>query len=423
MLTGILSLEDTGQGLSLAEREERDFQQAMAMSLSQDLGQQETGVTSTTTQPNFRRTEDDYSNDWAMTLFNASAHEIVISPDPKDRKRVADEPAFIRPSQEGLYLGGLLTILHSIPAAREALLLRDHTLSNYGHDPQWWNGQSIHLSKVVSVHDTHGLSGDSEDIIHESQRLMAFLDSTERAFCSVDPLARIDSLSTDLDGFASTFLERWKEGAAKAVPGNSYAKIFTSLAYKRALDMYDEPEDQEFSMLDLTVERDHGQTLYDVIDRAMWSDRIGEDLDDVWIERLSDIQTLRIEAADISADKIDAKIPATFYMDRYTGRCRDVSLKFRSRRLQIREDIKQLEVIMRRIATSNASAPKGLTSMAILEKAAAAVPAMYATHSEDMARESERLANELRSISARLEKKLSGVCPHISYATTRVLLF
>lgn len=121
--------------MTLAEQEERELQEAVAMSLNQNLGHQEMGITSSN-QSNFgKATRDHYDEGaWAMTLFNSSAQEIIISPDPADRRRVADEPAFLRPSQDNLYLGGLLTILHSIPLAREALLLRNKVLPKYGHD-------------------------------------------------------------------------------------------------------------------------------------------------------------------------------------------------------------------------------------------------------------------------------------------------
>jgi hypothetical protein len=34
-------------------------------------------------------------------LFNTSSEEVMISPDPEDRKRAEGEPAFIRPNPEG----------------------------------------------------------------------------------------------------------------------------------------------------------------------------------------------------------------------------------------------------------------------------------------------------------------------------------
>ena len=393
-----------------SEREDRDLQQAMAMSLGQDLGDQETGVVTSQQQPNFRRIGDEHyhhdNDDWAMTLFNASAQEIVLSPDPQERKRVDDEPPFLRPSQEGGYLGGIITILHSIPLAREALLLRDHSLSNYGHDAQWWNGQTIHLPRVVSVHDTHGLSGDLEDTIHETQRLMAFLDSTERAFGSVDSLAGIDSLSSDMEGIVTAYLEKWRQAALHAVGGdNPLANVFSSVALKRPFSVEDTPTDHMFSCLDPVVDVEHGQTLYDVLDSAIWPDRVGDELDDVWIEELADVLTIKLDCGDPSEESIDVKVPATFFPDRYMGWCRDISRKCRARRLQIFKDINEVESVMRYLAVA---APPGLRSTQILEKAAAAVPVAYSYYKEDKTRNSEHLVNELKTLTARLENKLNG---------------
>ncbi|BDD59536.1 hypothetical protein MAP00_004735 [Monascus purpureus] len=410
---------DTGKPLTLAEREERELQQAMAMSLNQDIGQQETGIT-TTSQSNFNRaTRDDYDdNEWAMTLFNASSREIIISPDPEDRRRGAGEPAFLRPSQDGLYLGGLLTILHSIPLAREALLLRDHLLPNYGHDQQWWNGQPIQLPKITTIHDTHNLDSELEDTIHESQRLMAFLDSTERAFGSVDSLASFNSITSyDSEGSVGRFLENWQEAASKVAPGNQLTTIFSSIAFKRPLSVYDTPIDKEFFTLDPFVDPDPGQTLYDVLDRTMWADRLGEELDDVWLEHIADVLTIKLEASEPSSKSVGVKVPTIFYADRYMRSCRDISREFRTRRLQIYEDVSNLEILMGRFALARGITQGGLTPREALEKAADTVPLASRKNIANGAGDTlitpeiadkgaQWLVNELRTTSVKIEKKL-----------------
>lgn len=403
--------------MTLAEQEERELQQAVAMSLNQNLGQQETGVTSS--NQNFNRaTRDHYDEgEWAMTLFNSSAHEIIISPDPTDRKRVADEPAFLRPSQDGLHLGGLLTIFHSIPLAREALLYRNRLLSNYGHDSQWWNGQPISLPKIVSLQDTPDGDTDWDDIIYETQRVVAFLDSTTRAFGSVDALASLKSMSIyEPESSTSKFLETWQAAALRADPGNPLATVFSSAAHKRPLSVYDTPHEKEFLRLESYTEPDHDQTLYDVLDRTVWQDRPGEDLDDVWLEHVAEVLTLKLESSD-SDKPVSVKIPAVFYPDRYLSSCREIAREFRTRQLQVKKDLFDLETLTHRLSVTNSIVHRGMTTQETLEKAAVAatafLPKSMAGQASPMTPEAaqadaQRLANDLRSVSEKVEHKLKG---------------
>ncbi|KAL3486714.1 hypothetical protein BJX62DRAFT_214713 [Aspergillus germanicus] len=406
--------ETSGNSLTLAEQEERQLQQAVAMSLNQNLGQQETGVTNSN-QKFGRATRDHYDEGaWAMTLFNSSSREIIISPDPVNRKRQASEPAFIRPSQDGLHLSGLLTILHSIPLAREALLLRNRALSSYGHDAQWWNGQPINLPKVVTIHEAQDGDTDWDDILHEAQRIMAFLDSTTRAFGSADALAGLKSMSTyDAEGSVSRFLEAWQESAVRTEPGNQLTTVFMSMAYKRPLAAYDTPIDKEFYTLEPYVESVHGQTLYDVLDGTMWADSPGEELDDVWLEHIADILVVRLDNTDSEAKAADVKVPATFYPDRYLASCRDISRDYRVQRLEVREDIVRLQHIMDRLSVPKGLA-KGFTSQMVLEKAAdaAAILGPKGTSGDEAVSTAEpgtdvqKLAAELRAFSQKIEGKL-----------------
>ncbi|KAL4806179.1 hypothetical protein BDV18DRAFT_138934 [Aspergillus unguis] len=397
----------SGNNLSLAEQEERQLQQAVAMSLNQNLGQQETGVTSGD-QKFGRATRDHYEqNDWAMTLFNSSSREIVISPDPVDRKRQAGEPVFIRPTQDSLYLGGLLTILHSVPLAREALLLRNKVRSNYSQDAQWWNGQPIYLPKIVTVHEAQDGNTEWDDILYETQRLIAFQDSTTRAFGSADALASLKCLETYGSGSAvGTYLEAWQEAAVAADSGNPLTTVFSSTAYKRPPKSDDmehdapdeDPIDREFFTLEPYVDAIHGQTLYDVLDGTMWSDAPGEQLDDVWLEHVADVLTIQLDSVE-SAKAVDVKVPTVFYPDRYLANCRDIAREYRQRKLQIGEDVLKLQSIMDRI-----SAPRGgMTSREVLEKAADVATMLP---QPDESTSAQQVAVELKAISAKIEDKL-----------------
>ncbi|KAL3476838.1 hypothetical protein BJX99DRAFT_134634 [Aspergillus californicus] len=404
-------------GLSLAEQEERQLQQAVAMSLNPNLGQQESGVTGP--DQKFGRATRDYYDEgsWAMTLFDSNAREIITSPDPVDRKRQAPEPRFIRPSQDCVHLSGLLTILHSIPLAREALLLRNKVLSDYGYDAQWWNGQPISLPKIVTIHEAQDGDTDWDDILYETQRIIAFLDSSNRAFGSADVLAGLNwmtsyGMSGDSNSDLGKFLESWQESAVRADPGNQLTTVFSSTAYKRPLEPFGTPFEKEFFNLSAWVEPFHGQTLYDVLDATMWPDTPGEDLDDVWLEHVADILTIKLDSVDGSAKAIDVKIPAVFYPDRYMASCRDVSREYRIQRLQVHEDIVKLQNLMDRYSAPKGSV-KGITPREILERAANAAamlgpqPALgEEMTTEDSMANVQKLALQLNAISQKIEGKL-----------------
>lgn len=410
--------------MSLAQREEQELQQAVAMSLNQGMSKQETGVT-TNNQAQFgKATRDQYDESaWAMTLFNTTSEEVVLSPDPEDRKRTPGEPAFIRPSTNNLYLGGFLTILHEIPLAREALMLRKKVLFDYGQDSQWWSGQPINLPKIVTVNERDNSDNDWDDIIYETQRLMAFLDSTDRSFGSSDSLASLKNLhdySSDSEEAITRFLETWHRAALRAEPENPLSTIFQSRAYKRT--PFDDPEDgddpisKDLFIFEPQVEQGHGQTLYDVLDSAIWSDRPGENMDDVWLEHLGEVLVMKLDSYE-NAKSVDVKTPAIFYPDRYMSSCRELALDFRTKRLAVMEEVQELEKLVTRF-TSPRTPVGSLTVREILEKAAQAVPIVLSEDSiksddsmtpEMKAEKASRIARDLEKISQKVEAKLKGI--------------
>lgn len=396
------------------------------MSLNQGIGEQETGVVTSAGESHFgKATRDHYDEGaWAMTLFNTSSQEVIISPDAEDRKKVDDEPAFIRPSQDNLYLGGFLTILHNIPLAREALLLRNKVLFDYGHDAQWWNGQPINLPKIVTIHEARDGDDGWDDIIYESQRLMAFLDSTNRAFGSADALANLKSIfstSADSEESVTRFLEAWHGAAIRADPDNQMAAIFLSHAYKEDPYDYEEPQSKELFTFAPPVENYHrqtaGQTLYDVFDYAMWSDIPGQDLDDVWLEHVAEVLTIKLDATG-DATSVGIKIPAVFYPDRYLSSCRELAREYRTKRLQMEEDLLEVE---RRIDhyTHPKTIEGNLTYVELFGQAAKAAPIAvpkYWPEGDDgserkpplTVERAEAIAAELRNKIAWIEGKLKS---------------
>ncbi|EEH32975.1 ubiquitin interaction motif protein [Paracoccidioides lutzii Pb01] len=364
-------LDDVGEPgptvrMSLAEQEEHELQRAVALSLnaefagngdiSIDEGGQETGVVQLhTNHTSFGpATKSHYEETaWALTLLDTTARDVCIHPDPEERKRANDEPAFLRPSADMEYLAGFVTILHAIPLAREALLLRDKVIRDYGNDPQWWNGQPINLPASVTLADDGYMDEDEPNVLLlETQRLMAFLDSTHRAFGSADILANLDySRSDNSDDYSiGQFLESWQISAVTATPDNQLATVFSSMASKRPFSINDEPIDREFLTLTLSVYPEYAETLYDVMDTSMWNDSMESELDDIWIDRIGEVFSLRLDAAG-DQKSVNVKIPAVWYPDRYMEACRDISRDIRKKRIEAYIEIERLHDLMQRFST------------------------------------------------------------------------
>ncbi|RPB07605.1 hypothetical protein P167DRAFT_609376 [Morchella conica CCBAS932] len=345
--------------IDLTDGDENDpeLARALAASLQESSGdhsggyfsQQESGITHTSpTNPNFGRAppEREYEpNQWALTT--TQTHEIFLDPFPADRKRIQGDPSFLRPDKSGGNLAALITILHAIPGAREALLFRTLVSPDYGHDDQWWNGQTIRKLRIVNV-DEHLEAFAPEEIV-EAQRLMAFLDQTTRAYGSVEGLSSLQSIQNDphsgnslqsstitekisvysssdrllVAGIIAAFFDAWRIATDKVVydlgENVHFVNPFVSTATQRPREASIsevEPQISHQKFGDLTlISYAEDATLYDAIDRVVW---ILDD-NDVFVE-FSDVLCISIKPDINDIPRIGCRldIPMTFYPDRYT---------------------------------------------------------------------------------------------------------
>jgi hypothetical protein len=318
-------------------------QEAIALSMGQPPPGQENGVTGTGQQFGPAQGEYHDTKRWAMTVSNATTREIVDNPPAADRQRKPGEPAFLRPSARrgSESLAALLTIYHSIPLAREALLLPNYQQSNYGYDPQWWTGQHIETSRTVSFHD-HGAQYHLDDIIIEMQRLMAFLDGTTRAYASVDALADLQNhVKKDADSYLSRFLDAWSHGAMIRSRDDPLTQVFSSHGIRS------DPGNvmqKDFCCLEAMVDPDIEPSFVDILDNVIWSDpSMGGPLHDVWLDRIGEIMTLKLADPKKKQGKLDVEIPTVWYPDRYMEHFRELSHDMRVRRWCTQTEIRRLE--------------------------------------------------------------------------------
>ena len=285
------------------------------MSESQTLPGQETGVADTSTKT-FGPAQREYydTEKWSMTLPGAFAREILLNPEPTDRQRHPGTPAFLKPASDALHLASLVKILHAIPLARDALLNFELLRPDYGYDAQWWDGEPVKQLRVVNVDQGyHNACG--QDLICEVQRLMAFLDNTERAYGSIEVVTKLQGRPQDGERITS-FLEDWQRSTTQLAPDVQISNVFESRGLKRDPE---EGEDkcQSFSCLPISVDSsmvDHGFSLYDTLDEVIWE---GADGSDVFLKDVGRVVVFSISCSNNSGSGIGIDVPASWYPDRY----------------------------------------------------------------------------------------------------------
>ena len=295
--------------------EDEQMKRAMAISMgdNQLLLGQEMGVLD---QKSFGpATRDHYETEkWAMTVTGPQTQEILLNPEPVDRMRPKGAPAFLKPSPTGHRLPALLKILHAIPMAKEALLNRTCTIPDYGHEKDWWDGTAIKSLRIVNL-DLEGSQVNSDDIIHESQRLMAFLDATERAYGSSEVLAKSDFIRDPHNDKIMDFYTGWHDATFHAAPDTPLLDIFASVGTKVSRE---NPQSETFCCLTVRIDEEvsgKGLTLYEVLDHMLWSD--GRDDEEIFLEKVGDIFTLEVCNLITKNPGLGIEVPATWYADRY----------------------------------------------------------------------------------------------------------
>ena len=304
--------------MNFDEREDEQLSQAMAMSMnnSQILPGQETGTVDQA-RPTFGpATREHYDeNEWAMVYPTAQTQEILLNSEPGDRKRQPNTPAFFKTPSTGHCLSALIKILHAIPIAREALLNRTKTLQDYGHEKNWWDGTPVKVLRIVNM-DDDGRKVNEDEIIHEAQRLMAFLDKTDRAYGSTNVLAGVEGVGLQNGSKASDFMSVWQAAAARS--GSPLANTFESVGTKLDLNDPEYARTENFCHLSVRVDNEisgKGRTLYEALDYMLWVD--AKENDEIYLEKIADVFTVEVINHVDSVLGLGIEIPSVWYADRY----------------------------------------------------------------------------------------------------------
>ncbi|KAI1513324.1 hypothetical protein L13192_01292 [Pyrenophora tritici-repentis] len=277
----------------------------------QSIENQESGLTGSHAQFG-PATRDDYvTSQWALI---PTATEIIADPVPGQRKREEGQPAILKPSSNFNYLSSLIPIIHSIPLFRNALLCPGILQNDYWLGENWWKGCPDDISRTVDT--TMGRSeAYSLDIIHETQRLMAFLDNTDRIYGSINAMLQSDAwkeLPVDIDDSDDDllkFLLLWGFAFQSHVPNAELDGVLRSTVNVAG-------SIQHSFVLDASVARGQSRpdfSLYDVLDDSFFSSAMGS----AHLRETSNVLILRLTSSNTEAADLGCRIPATLYVDRY----------------------------------------------------------------------------------------------------------
>ncbi|KAK2595163.1 hypothetical protein QQS21_007123 [Conoideocrella luteorostrata] len=333
---------ETGADTSMS-REDEDMQRALRESAQEagiGLAGQQSGVTdaSMSSAPSFGpANRTDYElGDWAMVPSGPSETRVPTAPAASLRKRSPDTPAFLiqGKSTVGKHgLGGLITVLHEIPLARNVFLQIGTPALSYGFNSEWWKGQEILSPQVLArLHSGElewGKQDESKpDVEEEIHRLMAFLDSTERSYGTVSVLA---------DLIPSSGLGPEKQ--LYEYIGSRNEVILQPLIHTVPLApvLGDDlgQDGARFCLLEMDHHREdytYIKTLYESLDHTMWSDalqqnEIHEGSNMAMFKEMGDVLAIKL-GGDGPEDSID--IPEKLYLDKY-----QTTRKDEARRIQM----------------------------------------------------------------------------------------
>lgn len=278
-----------------------------------------------------------------MVPLGISSREILLDPEPAERKRDINIPAFLKPSVGDHRLGALITMYHEIPAVREVFLDRKRVLEQYqyGHHPEWWNGHRI------EVIDLLGEVEDLEDEVPvELQRLMAFLDKTDRSYGSVESLANMKDVKKARK--RSTFLESAVMAAWKSSSGTNPAGIKKIFSRGVQSDSEENAEGEEFAILELTYPGldTHQETLYDIADDVLWPINT-EVMESAYLSHMAEVIVFKLGADAVSYKKVD--IPAVWYPDRYMKQNRQAAWEMRMAQWEVSKELERISIVEERL--------------------------------------------------------------------------
>ncbi|KAL1862553.1 hypothetical protein Daus18300_008512 [Diaporthe australafricana] len=332
--SGVNAWDQTGAPTTQQQADE-DLNRALLESTSgaatRGATPQESGVMSSDPSLPFfgPANRETYQDDqWAMVRVNKEASD----PPPSARKRDPSALPFLLCRQQGAQrhrLGPLLMVKHSIPAARNFFLSLDafNPPVSYGHNNSWWRGDPILSTNSESTEDFPEVwSNDYQSVKLEDeiQRLMAFLDATQRSYGTADSLCESPLMKNIWGDHVVQFYQNlYLKAGSQIVRSTMWTLVRFQAGVDEEAPAPMTPPTSEFGILEFRVPNELSDvlhSLYSSWDALFW---INQDTElsgfpheeserTAYMENPSEVLTMRIKLEDHRIE-----IPETFYIDRY----------------------------------------------------------------------------------------------------------
>ncbi|PHH55953.1 hypothetical protein CFIMG_003877RA [Ceratocystis fimbriata CBS 114723] len=369
-------------------QEEEDLQKALRISAQESeakIGHQEMGIT-TSVSPLHNSTTDtmpdtappppavsfgparhvEYpENNWAMVSVsvNEYAKPQVYNIKPEARHRPYDTPAvLVLDDKSGTIstqdrLGGIITVLHSIPLARN-ILLDGSTSASYGHHHDWWKGAPILKGPSEDPLEADSLAQNEDEaelewgnqhagvsVNDELHRLIGLLEMSERSFGTINGLSDAMGGMYNLEArFFDYITGRNRQVAEPLLTVVRHVEIGTLRELEQRSNPEDanapeepeasapEPTDDDSQETQVTyIEAEINSTSWpyiqsftDIWDHVMWNDTVAYNVRPHAKSGMTCIEKQgQVMAVHINSEGHDApfEIPRQFSVERYmTGR-------------------------------------------------------------------------------------------------------
>lgn len=285
-----------------------------------------------------------------------AGREIVPDVDAPARERQQEEPVFLKPFVSGDFLPALFVILHNIPSCRNHLLSSNRYLDDYGHNESWWMGEAIRGPSLVynsenKSDDSQGTTTPVPQIVAETQRLMAFLDESERSYGSAEVVAHMQDFATNgsPDLATASVLQRFVETWDKTFPEDPLFRL-------SVMNVREESATTDLSLLHIDNSSHaihlppNAASFSEVLDNTLWEKRPDGQFDfDHVLAVLPNV--LVVDMCQHHGQSID--IPTTLNLGRYMQSSKSAIETIRSNNIVHIEEVNRIDNILAKINPIN----------------------------------------------------------------------
>ena len=284
---------------------------------------------------------------WAVTHPKSGVQEITPEISPGDRRRAAEEPVMMKPLTSDGDLPSLIAILGSIPGAFNLICSTMPLSNDYPYDASWWQGSSATVSSSSQAPNNDDNFKSAEELLAETQKLMAFIESTSRAYGSVEVLSslkllqQINTTESSTKKLADRFLLAWDTAATAIAPSHGPSKLFRSVACQA---IGNEATHTPFWCFECILENvSQPWTLYDAVDSAIWSPEQSTNPScSAFIQQAADIFVIRLIQPNASASGLMISVPESWYIDRYLPENAEAAKKMLLNMARCRAELSQI---------------------------------------------------------------------------------